>query len=284
MSFISGEQRVVVKGNELFDAVAATFTPITPKETPFPPALRTEIVRWDATDRAITVAARSENAVLAIKENRNDGWEAKLDGVVLDPITLDGWQQGWVLPQGAKGTVELTFKPDQQYRGALGVGFAGLAFVAVLAVLPARRRERPLRPGSGRLLLGLLGAALLALFGGVWAVALMVGLTCLDAAVYWFCRTRTTRLVRWIAPAGLYALAGALLAARPWPSPDYLGGTTVTQALVLGVLVSLWLACGAGEWLAWTTAGLVLRQDESSPPPPESSPPSSERTTQASSP
>ena len=41
-------------------------------------------------------------------QNFNDGWQAELEGEALEPQRVDGWQQGWRLPEGAGGTVHLT--------------------------------------------------------------------------------------------------------------------------------------------------------------------------------
>lgn len=98
------------------------------------------VASWDVTRRTVEVAAGGE-AVLSVPENANPGWVAKLDGRELPRVRVDGWQQAWVLPAGAGGTVTLDFAPDGEYRQRLLVG--GLAVVAVVLVLliPARRRS-----------------------------------------------------------------------------------------------------------------------------------------------
>jgi len=48
--------------------------------------------------------------VLVVPESINPGWTARMaDNSVLAPVTVNGWQQGWVLPAGASGPVTLSF-------------------------------------------------------------------------------------------------------------------------------------------------------------------------------
>jgi arabinofuranan 3-O-arabinosyltransferase len=276
LTLAAGPQRIVATGNELFDVTSAAFVPVAPAPSEPAPALSTEITRWDATERTLDVGPRDEQGVLAVRENVNPGWQATLAGQVLEPVTVDGWQQGWILPPGLAGTVELRFLPDRTYRQALGVGAVGLAVVVVLAVLPGWRRSGPARMGKGRVLLGVVGAAALILFGGVAGLALLAVVSVVDALLYWWASPRLTRSLRWLGPATAYVLAGTLLAIHPWPSPDYLGGNPITQTLVLAGLAGAWVTCGFGEWLAWTVAATAARLRGSSPPPPAESPPASE--------
>ncbi|GAB3303812.1 DUF3367 domain-containing protein [Epidermidibacterium keratini] len=105
---------------------------------------------WSATERTVSVDS-PEASVLVVHENANAGWQASIDGKQLRPITIGGWQQGYLLPAGTKGTVTLEFTPAQTVRDALGVGAVGLAGLGFLAVWPARPRElaraREARPG-----------------------------------------------------------------------------------------------------------------------------------------
>jgi len=90
--------------------------------------------------RKITVNSSPEDQVLAVHENLNPGWKASLDGQALTSVRIDGWQQGWIVPAGSGGVVDLKFTPGFGYRLAL---IAGLLMVAVMALfaLPQRRRR-----------------------------------------------------------------------------------------------------------------------------------------------
>ncbi|MCZ4498239.1 MAG: hypothetical protein JWQ74_792 [Marmoricola sp.] len=110
------------------------------------PVTRTTTIRtWASTSRVVVLGPGAES-VLRIPENVNAGWRAELDGKVLTPITLDGWQQGYRLPAGDGGTVRLVYTPDDTYRGALLLGgvAGGVLILGALLVLVRERR----RPGA----------------------------------------------------------------------------------------------------------------------------------------
>ncbi|WP_235921190.1 alpha-(1-_3)-arabinofuranosyltransferase [Lentzea tibetensis] len=124
------------------------------------------VTTWESTEREVTVGAGAR-ALLVVPENVNDGWQATLDGTVLEKTRVDGWQQAWVLPEGGGGVVKLDFTPDTQYRAALLIGVLFVFGVGVLAVVPSRRRVAFVTPSAGRwlvfamiLLLGVLGGML----------------------------------------------------------------------------------------------------------------------------
>ncbi len=75
-----------------------------------------------------------------MRENFNAGWSATLDGRRLSPIRLDGWQQGFVVPAGGAGIVELSYRANGDYRLDAVGGDMALA-LAVLALAPPRRRR-----------------------------------------------------------------------------------------------------------------------------------------------
>ncbi|GAA4942197.1 alpha-(1-_3)-arabinofuranosyltransferase domain-containing protein [Actinoplanes utahensis] len=98
------------------------------------------VERWDATERAVTVAAGAAS-LLVVPENLNAGWAATLNGQELRPVRVDGWQQAFVLPAGDGGPVILRFTPDDPYRTGLAAGAGCVLLVVLLALVPARRRE-----------------------------------------------------------------------------------------------------------------------------------------------
>ncbi|MFC3576706.1 alpha-(1-_3)-arabinofuranosyltransferase family protein [Streptomyces yaanensis] len=161
------------------------------------------VVDWLGDRREVTVGS-GVASYLTTYENYNKGWQATLNGEKLTPVRLDGWQQGWRLPDGAGGTVELSYAPATTYEAGLiggGVGVAVLAFF----VLWRRRSPNPdepmpMPPGAGVWL----GAVALTLVGAVIAgpLALLVPLL---ALVAW---KRHALLV----PIAFVALAGAGIA------------------------------------------------------------------------
>jgi arabinofuranan 3-O-arabinosyltransferase len=70
------------------------------------------------------------------------GWEATVDGRELPSITVDGWAQAWLLPEGAS-QVSLRYASGEALR--LVVGVAVLGWIAVLLVASGVR-PRTRRP------------------------------------------------------------------------------------------------------------------------------------------
>jgi arabinofuranan 3-O-arabinosyltransferase len=100
---------------------------------------------WSGDDRTVRVGA-GQASYLQMYENHNPGWSATLDGKELTPVRLDGWQQGWLVPEGEGGTVELTFGPARWYVGGLIGG--GAALLALIGLVVWTRRDREPEPLS----------------------------------------------------------------------------------------------------------------------------------------
>lgn len=198
----------------------------------------TRIRTWGPTDRTVEVGP-GPAAYLRVPENLNAGWQATLDGKVLEQSALDGWQQAYRLPAGPGGEVRLEYRPDGPYRTMLLVG--GLLGVGLLlaagAVLLRERRPTPttgmlpaafaggLRAGPG----GVLLIAAAGLVGGIW---LLVG-----TAVGMVLRSRP--VLRLWGACGLVAGTGIAAAIQTrldpqetWVAFDAIGG------LAIGLLVA----------------------------------------------
>jgi arabinofuranan 3-O-arabinosyltransferase len=107
----------------------------------------TSVEEWRSTERRVRVGS-GDRAVLRMAENANAGWTARLDGHTLAPVTVDGWQQGFVVPAGAGGTVTVRFAPDRIYRAGLLAGLLAAGLLVLLAGLDlalGRRSRRPAR-------------------------------------------------------------------------------------------------------------------------------------------
>jgi arabinofuranan 3-O-arabinosyltransferase len=113
------------------------------------------VASWGSEHRRIRLGA-GPATVLATTENANDGWVATLGGRQLRAVRVDGWRQGWVVPAGAAGTVELRFRPGAAQRlgllvGALGVvALFGAALGTWWGVVRARRICADSAPSLGR--------------------------------------------------------------------------------------------------------------------------------------
>ncbi|MFJ6694857.1 alpha-(1-_3)-arabinofuranosyltransferase family protein [Streptomyces sp. NPDC091272] len=97
-----------------------------------------KVTDWTGDDRTVSVGA-GQASYLQMYENSNAGWRATLNGKELTPVRLDGWQQGWLVPEGAAGTVRLEFAPADWYVGGLIGG--GVAALALLGLVVWTRRD-----------------------------------------------------------------------------------------------------------------------------------------------
>jgi hypothetical protein len=95
-------------------------------------------LRSGVTGASATVDAGEPGRTLVLAEPADAGWQATIDGTVLDRRTVDGWAQGFDLPPTG-GTVELVHADDARQRW-LAVQAALVGLVLVLA-LPSRREE-----------------------------------------------------------------------------------------------------------------------------------------------
>ena len=212
------------------------------------PARASRVLRWDAELRTVDVQP-GEAAYLVVHENSNRGWQATLDGHDLATVTVDGWQQAWVLPAGSGGRVKLTYRPGQVFHLALILGGLLVVLLVGLAVWPGRQEPASAEPTaertrswSGRLpalLRGIGGGVVTLLLGGGVGVALYGLLViALLLALRRGLVERTGDVLVAVCGASL-VLAGLLTAQAPWngTSPPAALGTPV-QFLALLALAS----------------------------------------------
>ncbi|MGY1435602.1 alpha-(1-_3)-arabinofuranosyltransferase domain-containing protein [Streptomyces reniochalinae] len=157
---------------------------------------------WAGDERTVEVAD-GPASYLVTHENANEGWKATLDGEELRPLRLDGWQQGFLVPAGEKGTVELEYRPATWYTAGLVAGGLGIAALLALAFL-APRRGTPVGqdddgavPAPGPILGTVALTCVVALAAGPYALIV--------PALAVLARLRPGVLV----PVALFAMAGA---------------------------------------------------------------------------
>jgi arabinofuranan 3-O-arabinosyltransferase len=233
-----GQLRVVAAGSPTFVAACVV---LADGSVSGPAAAGRSIERgaWSSTLRTMRVGPGAA-AVLSVPENANAGWAATLDGRPLESLRLDGWQQGYLLPAGAGGTVVLRFAPDTAFRWVLVLGAAAALALCVVAVrrtthgmAPATEaaveatptpdpENRPLVPAVGAAVV--LAAVALFLLGGLGGLA--VGGA---AALVTF---RRPDRAPWLVAAAM-AMAGVLVA---------IGGGVARQAALSSPPQALCLA------------------------------------------
>ena len=86
------------------------------------------VLSWNPGVRTLRVGAGS-SAYVQVSENYNPGWAATIDGHPLQSVSLDGWEQAWVVPSQLSGIMTMTFTPDRAYRAGLLIG--GLLLLAL---------------------------------------------------------------------------------------------------------------------------------------------------------
>ncbi|MEU8358837.1 alpha-(1-_3)-arabinofuranosyltransferase family protein [Nonomuraea sp. NPDC048882] len=171
---------------------------------------------WTAAEREVKVSA-PKDAFLVVNENYNAGWRAQISGKTLKPVRIDGWKQGWELPAGTSGTARLEYLPDRAYRLALLLGLAGIALLALAALVlrgPRPEHVRETAPASAARLARPRApyVILLALAFGGW-VANWPGMIAVLAAVLVTLLLRARRLPAHWAAAGVFGAATVSLAA-----------------------------------------------------------------------
>ncbi len=227
LPLLAGPYHVVATSSAVLDPLTIQLAPLEPPATG---SVRTVTSgHWGAESRAVDVGSGAAT-VLVVHENTNAGWRASLHGARLTPLVVDGWQQAWLVPAGAGGTVRMTYTPGVTYRAGLVV--AALAVLALLGL--AWRRDRseltvdaPVReevPTSALVL----GSALLVLAGGPVVVPIVVAV----ATARRLAGPRDVSAV--VVGVSLLATAG-FCALDPWPAGrGSQSGTAQVLVLVAG--------------------------------------------------
>jgi arabinofuranan 3-O-arabinosyltransferase len=207
----------------------ATTVPTTVAPAAAPAARDLRIGTWQSEYRTATVGPGARS-YLEVHQAANPGWAATLNGRALPPVTLDGWQQAFLVPAGSGGRVIMRFTPASGYHWLLIGSALAVCVLIAAAAWPARRRarrgghhpaadaggpgagSRPGAAGSGSGAAGsgsgaawywlavVAATAVLALVGGVFALAVPAA-----ALLGWW----RPRLVPWLAFAAM-VVAGAV--------------------------------------------------------------------------
>ena len=143
VSLPAGTHRVRVTNPAGFATTSLSLEP--PTTAAAAPSGQSRVASWSSTERRVRVSAGPQS-VLGVAESYNRGWTASVSGVELEPVVLEGWRQGFVLPAGTTGVAELEYAPQAGFRVALVAGLVLAAALVVLAVFLLLAQAR----GGGR--------------------------------------------------------------------------------------------------------------------------------------
>jgi len=238
----AGTQELLISPGPAFIVDGAQLSGPLAAEIATAPTTPAQITGWTSDRRTIEVTRSPITRVVVVPESVNPGWVAHTpDGAILTPVIVNGWQQGWVVPAGAQGTITVSFESNSTYRAGLIGGLALLPLLLLLAVVPARRPVSPENPGRPwspvvTAAIGLVAAG--AVIAGVGGIAVF-GAALIAAHLLRHRQHLLDRLTLAVAPAGLI-LAGALLARYPWRSVDgYIGHSAWVQLPALVAVAAL---------------------------------------------
>jgi arabinofuranan 3-O-arabinosyltransferase len=153
---------------------------------------------------------------LEVHQNYNPGWAATLNGQRLAPVRLDGWQQAFIVPAGAGGTITMTFRPASTYHLVL---IASILAAALLLALAAWSLVAAKRRGAAK------GHT-----GGTYEASAMRGIDAKKGRG-WLGLLAVTALI--FVAGGPVALAVPLLAYLAWRPRRWPGRTTATDPAVM---------------------------------------------------
>jgi arabinofuranan 3-O-arabinosyltransferase len=235
VSLPAGQQELLVSPGEAFVVDGVQLATPRAGELHTAPIVDAPTGKWTSDHREVEVDAVDRDRVIVVPESVNPGWVAHSeDGDALRAITVNGWQQGWIVPAGTSGTLTLSFPSNLAYRIGLFGGLALLPLLALLALLPIRRKVagEPVQPwvpapwltGAAALAVG----ALISGVPGIAVVAAAIGVRYVLAGRAW-----SDKVTVGVTAGGLIA-AGVVLSRGPWRSVDgYLGHSVGVQFLAL---------------------------------------------------
>jgi arabinofuranan 3-O-arabinosyltransferase len=206
-----------------------------------PSASRAATIRsWQPDQRQLSIGP-GPASYLEVHQNYNQGWTAVLNGQPLNPVRLDGWQQGFVVPAGPGGAITLSFRPASSYHLALVVSAAAVALLLAIAAwsLAGRPGRRPGPDGSED------SGAALPLAGPPTPVPAADGAAADSAAAprrrrAWLGVLGVTALI--FVAGGPVALAVPALAWLAWPRPRWPRAGTLPVLAFAGLAASGLLA------------------------------------------
>jgi arabinofuranan 3-O-arabinosyltransferase len=247
----SGQQELLISPGAAFVVDGVQLVGPLGRQLPSAATNPVQTGTWSPDRREVDVPASQTSRILVVPESINPGWTARTaDGAELSPVTVNGWQQGWVVPAGTSGGISLSFGSNAVYRAGITGGLALLPILALLALVPARRPPpaadpaKPWRPNA--IVTGVAILAVGAVIAGIAGVA-VVGAA---IGVRYLLRNRPqlNDAVTVGTSAGGLILAGAVLSQNPWRSVNgYAGHSAGVQLLALISIAALAASVASAE-------------------------------------
>lgn len=242
LAFRAGENDLSLTSSTAFDPVSLVLD--RPRASPPPSAVADADAQSIGSSRLVLHPPQTADAVVSLPQNENPGWTASQGGHRLDPLTVDGWQQAWLVPRGDEGgsadSVTARFAPNALYRLGLGSGLLALlglvVCVALLLRRPGRRDAQSLSSRRGSTVaLGLLTLAAVGFVAG-WQGLLIAAVVLIGTA---YLQDRRPDVAPWALSAPCLVV-GLAFFAQPWANPgDWAGSHHWTGYLMLVPLVAV---------------------------------------------
>ena len=227
---------VVVRGDEALRPAAVTLraqgsAADQGSTTPVP------VSPLSPTHLAGTVASGPER-VLALAMNHNDGWRATLDGAPLTPLVVDGFRQGYLVPAGAAGTLDVVFTPDTAYRWTLGAALVLVLLLVAGLLVPDRSRRVEPAAGTAGAVPRLAAVATCTVVYAVVVAGPWAGLAAAVALAVLRVRRSDADAPVAVAVVALVTGAGVLVAAThpTGPTPSWVEATATLAVIAAGAL------------------------------------------------
>ena len=200
-----------------------------------------------------TIAAADVDRIIYRPVSVNPGQVATINGRELEPLTVNGWQQAWLVPAGASGTFTIDFPPAATWRTGIIAGGGLAALFALVAVVIGFAWRRPrteesaaasshAAPDLHRYATAIAGFAVAWLVAGLPGIAVAAVLATIGVNLVRRFGAEPVRRKAIAATAVLTGIAGILLANDAWPGGGYAGFEWPLQLVLTGALVLASLA------------------------------------------
>ena len=94
----------------------------------------------DVIGATAPIEAADSTRTVVLSERADSQWRASVGGEALEPVTVDGWAQGFTVPPGSEGRLEI--EREQPWLPLWQAMLATATALTVLIAIPWRGRSR----------------------------------------------------------------------------------------------------------------------------------------------